>query len=194
MKILVASHNGHKILEIKAILNHLNIEVLSLRDIDFNFEIEENKTTFIENALLKAKTIQSFYPELTILADDSGLCIKALDNQPGIYSARFLGQNTPDAIKNREIIKMLEGVHDRKAHFVCGMVLINKEDQFLTQQYCYGSISLVARGMGSFGYDPIFIPNGHHETFAENLELKQTISHRAKALKEVVSYVEYITQ
>jgi XTP/dITP diphosphohydrolase len=194
MRILVASHNGHKIKEIKEYFKHLDIEIISLRDIDFDFEIEETGKTFLDNALIKAKTIQSFYPNHAILADDSGFSVKALGNEPGVNSARFLGSGTVDALKNKEILKLLEGVIDRKAMFTCAMVLLTPSQQFVTQQVVYGSVSQEIRGTGSFGYDPIFIPEHTTKTFAEDLEYKAKVSHRSKALMEVLKYVEYLAE
>lgn len=193
MKILVATHNPKKLVEIKDLLKDYPIEVYGLMDIDFDFEINEDKDTFIGNALLKAKTIQSFYPEYAILADDSGLCVDALDNQPGIYSARFMGEQTSYTIKNAHILELLKGKSNRKAMFVCAMAFLYQEKQFLTQQYVYGRISETFVDIpNSFGYDPIFIPEGHELNFALDLDTKSQISHRAKALKEVLNYVKFL--
>lgn len=194
MRILVASHNGHKIEEIKEYFKDLPIEITSLRELDFDFDISETEETFIGNALIKAKTIQSFYPSDSILADDSGFSVKALGNQPGVHSARFLGHNTADALKNKEILKLLEGEKDRKAFFTCAMVLLTPTDQFVTQQLVYGTVADEPKGAGTFGYDPIFIPENYDKTFAEDLEYKSKVSHRIKALNEVRKYVEYLTK
>lgn len=195
MRLLVATHNQKKLKEIKELLSHTEIEVISLKDVDFDFEIEENKDTFIGNAVVKAKTIQSFYPNDMILSDDSGFCVHALENKPGVHSSRFLGTNTPDHIKNNEILNLIKNSPDRKAMFVCAMVLLYKKDEFITQQCVYGHIPEKAQGYeDSFGYDPIFIPDGHESTFAMDLETKSKISHRAKALKEVMEYVHYLTK
>ena len=166
MKILVASQNGHKIKEIKEYFKHLDVEVKSLLDVDFDFDLEENENTFIGNAISKAKMLQTFFPNASILADDSGFSVKALGNQPGVHSARFLGHNTADAIKNREILKLMEGVEDRRAMFVCAMVLLTPTDQFVTQQIVYGTVSHEPKGSGTFGYDTIFIPENYDKTFS----------------------------
>lgn len=192
MRLIVATHNTHKLNEIKEALSSYDYQVIGLDEVDFDFEIEENKETFIDNALVKARTIKSFYPNDAILADDSGFCVSALNNEPGVHSARFLGQETPGYIKNQQILKMIENNPNRHAMFVCAMVLLIKNDEFVTQQFVYGSIPEESRGLDGFGYDPIFIPNGHDLTFAQDSHTKASISHRSKAIKEVIDYVKYL--
>lgn len=192
MRLIVATHNQHKLKEIKDYLIGYDFEIVGLSEVNFDFEIEENKDTYIDNALLKARTILSFYPDDMILADDSGFSVQALNNQPGVHSARFLGVDTPAHVKNQHILKMLEGQTNRKAMFTCAMVLVHKMDEFVTQQVVYGSVSKEMLGSGSFGYDPIFIPAGHDKTFAQDLEYKALVSHRSKALLEVLKYVQYL--
>lgn len=192
MRLIVATHNKHKLQEIKEALSDYDYQVIGLDEVDFDFEIEENKDTFIDNALVKARTIKSFYPNDAILADDSGFCVSALNNDPGVHSARFLGHETPDYIKNQQILKMIENNTNRNTMFVCAMVLLINHDEFVTQQFVYGTIPYESSGMGGFGYDPIFVPNGHELTFAQDPQTKSQISHRAKAIREVIEYVKYL--
>lgn len=192
MRLIVATHNKHKLQEIKEALSDYDYQVIGLDEVDFDFEIEENKDTFIDNALIKARTIKSFYPHDAILADDSGFCVSALNNDPGVHSARFLGYETPDYIKNQQILKMIENNPNRNAMFVCAMVLLINHDEFVTQQFVYGTIPNESSGIGGFGYDPIFISNGHELTFAQDPVIKTQISHRAKAIREVIEYVKYL--
>lgn len=194
MRLIVATHNQHKLVEIRALLAQTNLDIVGLKDLEFDFDIEENADSFIDNALLKAKTIQSFYPNDMILADDSGFSVLALDNKPGVHSSRFLGHDTPDYIKNQEILKLMENVSNRKAMFTSAMAIVYKHNEFVTQQVVYGTVSQQARGTGSFGYDPLFIPEHSDKTFAEDLAYKSKVSHRAKALKEIIKYVDYLTQ
>lgn len=194
MRLIVATHNNHKLVEIRELLAQTNLDIVGLKDLDFDFDIEETGETFIDNALVKAKTIQSFYPNDMILADDSGFSVLALDNKPGVQSARFLGHDTPDYIKNQEILKLMKNVTNRKAMFVAAMAILYKQNEFVTQQVVYGTVAQEQRGAGTFGYDPIFIPEYSDKTFAQDLDYKSKVSHRAKALKEIIKYVEYLTQ
>ena len=191
MRLIIATHNQHKLKEIKEALKETNLDIVGLNDLSFDFDIQEDKDTFIDNARIKAITIQDFYPDDLILADDSGFCVAALNNQPGVYSARYLGEKTSSFDKNEHIIKQLKQENNRNAMFVCAMVLRYQREEFVTQQVVYGQVSTHQRGAYTFGYDPIFIPNGYTQTFGENPELKKTVSHRSKAIKEVLNYVHY---
>ncbi len=191
MKLIVASNNSHKINEIKEMLLNSTFEVVGLMDIDFNQEIEETGSSFLENAMIKAKTIQKMYPNDAVLADDSGFCIHYFKDAPGIYSARFMGENTSYIEKNNRILVEMKNVKNRSAYFVCSMVYLYQDYQYSTIQYVYGTVSETIKGSDGFGYDPIFIPNGYEVSFAQDTQLKSKISHRSKALKEVIEYVTY---
>jgi len=194
-RLIVATNNSHKASEIKEMLKDLSFEVLSLADIGIDIDVEESGSTYAENALLKAMALR----ELTdgwIMADDSGLEIDALDRAPGIYSARYLGEDTPYMIKNSMILDKLEDVSDRSARFVCSIALVFDDGSYwITVNKCEGSISSEIQGSNGFGYDPIFIPQGYSDTFGVLEEqIKNTISHRAKALQAVVQYCQLLSE
>lgn len=185
-EIVVASTNEGKIKEIKAMLNEIGIEVKSIKDV-FNeeIEIEETGNTFQENALIKAQTICDMI-HLPTLADDSGLEVDALNGEPGIYSARFMGHDTSYDIKNQYIIDAVKG-KERGARFVCAMALcIPDEEPILIEEYFNGEINDCIEGENGFGYDPIFyVPELHKTSASLTLEEKNQYSHRAKALKKL---------
>ena len=183
-KIVLASNNEHKIKEIKEILD--NIEIITLNDIGFNDEIEETGSTFLENALIKARTINDYLKtkklDYDVLADDSGLCCEYLDGAPGIYSARYAGDH--DFIKNRnKLISDLKG-KDNNAYFNCTIVLYHIDGTYETSiGKTYGKIIDEERGDTSFGYDCIFLSDDLGKTFGEaDSEEKNKVSHRYRAL------------
>ncbi len=185
-EIIVASTNAGKIREIKAMLDEIGIEVKSIKDVcDGDIDIEENGTTFKENALIKAQTLCDMINKPT-LADDSGLEVDAMDKAPGIYSARFMGYDTSYDIKNQAIIDAVEG-KDRTARFVCAMALcIPGEEPILIEETFEGQIHTHIEGENGFGYDPIFyVPELKKTSASLTLEEKNQYSHRAKALKKL---------
>lgn len=185
MKIVLASSNEHKVKEINAIVSGLGIEfILPPND----FDPIENGNTFEENSLIKAKEAWKLTKTWT-LADDSGLCIDALNGAPGIHSARYA--DTPQKRIDR-VLKEMSNVKNRTACFKCCMTLINPKGNiaFSFTGICEGSIIEEQRGINGFGYDPIFMVNGTKNTMAElSEEEKNEISHRGKALKEVIKYL-----
>ena len=185
-ELIVASTNQGKIKEIKSMLQDIDIQVLSMNDVlDKEIDIEETGTTFKENALIKAQTISDLTNKI-VLADDSGLEVDALDKQPGIYSARFLGHDTSYDIKNQYIIDAVKG-KDKTARFVCAMALvIPGEEPILIEETFEGTINDCIAGENGFGYDPIFYFPPCQKTSAQmSLEEKNQYSHRAKALKKL---------
>lgn len=190
-KIVVASNNKHKIEEIKSILKDLNIEVLSLNDVGITIEVEETGSTFMENACIKAREIFNLLKEkdYSVLADDSGLSVDALDGAPGVFSARFSGEHGNDSKNNEKLLKLMESVPDdkRSAQFICAMVLINGENDIVKViGEVEGTILREEAGNGGFGYDPLFFTERYNKTFAElTPEEKNLISHRGKALKKL---------
>lgn len=194
-RLIVATNNEHKAKEIKDMLDGLDFEVLSLGDLGIDIDVEESGSTYAENALLKAMALRDL-TEGWILADDSGLEIDALDRAPGIYSARYLGEDTPYMIKNSMILDKLEDVDDRSARFVCSIALVFDDGSYwITVNKCEGSISDSIQGSNGFGYDPIFIPQGYSLTFGVlPVEIKNTVSHRAKALQAVVQYCKLLSE
>lgn len=186
-KLVVASHNAGKIAEIKTLLAPLKIEVQSAAELRLG-DVEETGTTFEENAKIKANSI-SLMCGLPCLADDSGLCVDALDGRPGVYSARY----APDR-NFKEGMKMLlneikeSGSNNRKAHFSCCLALAcpNQKTKIFEGRVD-GSIAQSPKGSNGFGYDPIFIPEGYEQTFAElGDDVKNQISHRRRALEKFI--------
>ena len=184
-RIIFATGNQGKMKEIREIMQDLNVEVVSLKDIGLEVDIEENGTTFEENAIIKAKTIMELTKEV-VMADDSGLEVDYLGKAPGVYSARYLGEDTPYTIKNNHIIKGLEGVEgqDRSARFVSVIACVLPDGTTLTTRGTIeGVIGYEEKGENGFGYDPIFyLPERGCTTAELSLEEKNRISHRGKAL------------
>ena len=185
--IVVMSNNDGKIREIKSVLKDFN--VLSLKDLNLNIDVEETGTTFEENAILKVEALKDKYDY--VLADDSGLEISALDNQPGVYSARFLGHDTPYEIKNKLVLEKISECDDRGARFTSVIALSDHGVIHLFKGVLNGEISRDVRGTGGFGYNPIFIPEGFQETLAEiSDDERDKITHRAKALEALKEYMK----
>jgi len=189
MKLIFASHNNYKFNEVKKILPP-HIELLSLTDVDFFTEIEETENTLEGNALLKANTI---YKELNLncFADDSGLLVDALNGEPGVYSARYAGSQKNDNDNIEKLLAKLTNSTNRKAHFKTVMALVINGNAFLFEGIIKGAITHEKRGTNGFGYDPIFVPDGYSQTFAEmNAETKNSISHRGIALKKLMDFLK----
>lgn len=186
MKVIFATHNEGKLREIREILKDIDIELYSLKDAGIDIEIEENGTSFEENAIIKARTICDMTGEIA-LADDSGLEVDYLEKAPGIYSSRFLGENTPYSVKNQYIIDKLKDVEQegRSARFVCVIACAFPDGATVTRTgVIEGYIAEKIRGSNGFGYDPIFYVPEYNCTTAEMPpEIKNQISHRAKALQ-----------
>ena len=186
---MVATQNKGKVKEIKEILADLPVEVKTMGEAGIDIDVEENGTTFEENAIIKAEAISKLTDAL-VIADDSGLEIDYLNKEPGIYSARYLGKDTPYDIKNQIIIDRLEGVpkEKRTARFVCAMALAEAgKETVTTYATIEGYIGDHAEGENGFGYDPIFfVDELGTSTASLSLEAKNEISHRAKALRAMV--------
>ena len=190
MKVILASNNNGKIREFKEILGKYNIEVLSLKELGFTGDIIEDGNTFMENALIKAKAIYDIY-NLPVIADDSGICVLALNGAPGIYSARY-GDLGTDTERTNFLLHNMENVSNREAYFHCSFVFyISKDNYKHFEGKVYGTLDFVEKGENGFGYDSIFIPNGYDKTFGQlDSEIKNKISHRALALKSFMEYIE----
>lgn len=190
-KILLATHNAHKLGEVRAILSRAAVEVIGAGEVGLP-DTEETGATFEENALLKARA-GFLRTGLPTLADDSGLCIRALNDAPGVHTARFAQQHGGYPAVFDVIQKMLGDAPDRRAFFKCCLALITEKEQHLFIGEAHGRISRHPRGDRLFGYDPIFVPDGYHQTFAELDEsIKNSISHRARALEKLVSFLRSI--
>ncbi len=186
-RLLLSTRNLHKRRELEEILKDLEVEVLTLDEVGISTVIEEDGATFAANAIKKAGTI-AILSDCITLADDSGLVVDALDGAPGIYSARFAGENATDQDNNLKLMKLLQEVEIplRTARFVCMIAICTPQGKtFTVEGRCEGRIGLTPRGQGGFGYDPLFIPEGYDQSFAELGEaVKNRISHRARALQE----------
>ena len=189
-EIVIASKNEHKIVEIYNILPPLGYKVLSLFDFDYFPEIIEDGLTFKENALIKAKTL-ALHLNKTVIADDSGLEVFALNNEPGIYSARYSGIDKSYSDNNELLLKNLKGIENRGARFVTSMcVYYMDKDPIFVEDYLYGEISKDYKGDNGFGYDPIFYVSNLGKNLAElSLVEKNKISHRALCLKRLIKYL-----
>ncbi len=187
MRILFATGNEGKMREVRMILADLGLEVLSMREAGIGMEIEEDGLTFEENAVIKARAVHSCAPEAIVLADDSGLEVDYLDKQPGVYSARYMGEDTPYEVKNAAIIRKLSGAvgEERSARFVCAIAAALPDGRVLTTQGTIeGEIAYKPAGEEGFGYDPIFYVPDFHATTAElTPEQKNAVSHRGRALR-----------
>lgn len=192
-ELFIATKNTGKIREIEDLLAALPIKLRNAGEFAEIVEPEETGATFAENAILKAK----YYAEKTglwSLADDSGLEVEALDGRPGVFSARYAGEDATNAEKIAKILFELRQTDERSrlARFVCSMAVAdeNGEVQFLTDGVCQGKIAFSPKGNRGFGYDPIFVPAGFSETFGElSDEIKGKISHRGRAIEKIIKYL-----
>lgn len=198
-KIVLATNNKHKVSEFEQLfLRYLGTEVkiYTLKEIGFEGDIVENGKSFSENALIKANAVAD--EGIVAIADDSGLCVDALNGAPGIYSARYAGTGN-DKDNNEKLLSELQGVAVRDASFVCALACIFPEssgiDPFVCKGVCRGEILFSERGAGGFGYDPLFWVDSKGKTFAElSGEEKNAISHRGDAVRVLISELRRIGQ
>ena len=192
MKIFLATGNKHKIKEIEKIFKMDNVEILSINDGIEIPEVEEDGTTFEENSKKKALEIAKFTNMITI-ADDSGLCVDALDGAPGVYSARYAGEHGNDLDNNKKLVRELQGIENRKARFVCVITLAKPTGEtYSFRGEVEGDIIDVPQGTEGFGYDPHFFMKEYGKTLAEIPEIKNKISHRARALEKLKESLDEI--
>lgn len=185
-RLIIASNNKGKITEIKSILEAFPVEVVSMGDAGYKINVEEKGSSFCENAIIKARELFEKSGEM-VLADDSGLEIDFLNGAPGIYTARFAGENTSQEERNNKIIQLLKGVEKqyRTARFVCCIAFVSKNISFEANGFIEGLISEEPAGDMGFGYDPVFYLPEYDKTFAQLSEqIKNKISHRAIALNK----------
>ena len=188
MDIVFASNNKHKISEYKSIIKNYNI--LTLNDVGFTEDIIEDGKDFYENALIKAKTVYDFLKskglDYIVIAEDGGLCVDALNGEPGIYSARYSGSHGDDAANRKKLLSKLEGL-DRSAYFMCVIAMIKDDNISYYTGKTEGSIVLEETGDTSFGYDCLFYSNDLNKIFGLcTREEKNSVSHRGRAIKEMV--------
>ncbi len=190
-KIVFATGNAHKLEELREITELVTGDA---NFIEFStppkpFDPDENGITFEENSLIKAREANRITGMMT-LADDSGLCVEALDGRPGLHSARYADSQDE---KIEKLLAEMDGKTNRRAKFVCAMTLLDENGEILTVELgeCHGEIALSRAGSNGFGFDPVFVPSGENRTLAEMSDVeKNTISHRANALKKVIEYLK----
>lgn len=190
-RVIAATKNKGKIREIQSILGRLGFEVVSQADANIDVDIEETGKTFEQNALIKARAVAMMCDDV-VLADDSGLCVDALDGAPGVYSARYAGEDASDGDRMRKLLDEMKDVCGRKARFVCVVAMIFPDGREVTcEGEVLGEITHEPRGSGGFGYDPIFYSDELKKTFGEATEQeKDGVSHRAHALENLCRRLE----
>ena len=189
LNLVFATNNEHKLTEVREIVGDL-FRVSSLKDINCFEDIPETADTLEGNALIKARYVKQKYG-FDCFADDTGLEIRALNNAPGVYSARYAGESKDSKANMRKVLSELQNETDRSARFRTVIALIIGDDEYLMEGAVEGIIISEARGEAGFGYDPIFVPNGFKDTFAElGAEAKNTISHRAEAIKKLKQLID----
>lgn len=183
MRLVLASKNQRKLCELREILSAQGVEIVSEADVGVDVEVEETGATFAENALLKARTVMEACG-LPAVADDSGLCVDALNGAPGVYSARYGGPELDDAGRYRLLLENMRGQLDRRCKFVSAICCCFPDGSTITAQgECQGTLAYAPKGEDGFGYDPIFFVPERKKTFAQlSAEEKNAISHRGKAL------------
>lgn len=188
MKILLATHNLNKYNEILHLVPK-HIELVHLTMLGIHDEIPETGTTLTENALIKARFLASQY-NIPVIADDTGLEVKSLNNEPGVYSARYAGNQKNSDDNMNLLLDKLSHFDNREAQFVTVIALIYNENEFTFEGVCKGQIIEEKRGNAGFGYDPIFMPEGHNITFAMmNMDQKSKLSHRGKAIQNLINHL-----
>ena len=194
MKFIIATNNSKKLIELERILNPLGIDAVTAKQEGISLDdVEENGKTFKENSFIKAYAACS-KSGLPAIADDSGICVDALNGEPGIFSARFGGEGATDIDKNNLILDKLKNENDRGAHYTCAITCVFPNgDTIQAEDYCLGEIAMRPEGTGGFGYDPIFLYDG--KSFGcYSAEEKDKVSHRGKALRkfktELIKYLE----
>ena len=187
-KIVFATNNQHKLEEVRAMIGYY-FQVLSLKDIDCNEDIPENGLTFEENAISKARYIKEHYG-YDCFADDSGLEVTALNNAPGVFSARYAGEPSNSQRNIEKLMHEMQGKEERSARFRTCIAYLTGEEERYFEGCVEGSIIDTLRGCNGFGYDPLFVPCGYDITFAEmSSEEKNKISHRAIAVQKLIEYL-----
>jgi len=195
MKFILASQNSHKLEEMRAILSAHGVEVVLQSEEGLHVEVEETGTTFAENAMLKARSVMEA-SGLPAIADDSGVCVDALDGAPGVYSARYGGAGLDDMGRCRLLLENMRGARTRAAHFTsCIACVFPNGDTIEAEGICPGTIAFAPQGSGGFGYDPVFFLPELRKTYAQlTPEEKAAVSHRGKALavfdRKLQAYLE----
>ena len=194
-KFVIATNNPHKVVEFKKILEPLGINCISLKEAGIICDAEENGITFAENAKIKAQAVFDLCG-LPSVADDSGICVDALNGAPGVFSARYGGEGYDDEGRMYLLLKNMEGEENRAAHFTSAICcVLNEQTTIEAEGYIFGTLTHEPRGTNGFGYDPIFLPDGYEITTAEmEGEQKNSISHRGNALRVFVEKLKEIKE
>jgi XTP/dITP diphosphohydrolase len=191
MELIFATNNKHKVEEVQALLVP-EYKIISLQQLHCTEDIPETAETLEGNALIKARYVYQRFGK-SCFADDTGLEVEALNNAPGVYSARYAGDDKDMQANRTKLLREMEGVIHRNARFRTVVALIHKNSEYLFEGQVNGVITTIARGEGGFGYDPIFIADGMEMTFAElDLSIKNSISHRARAINKLVSFLHQL--
>lgn len=194
MKLVFATNNQHKLDEVRKISAQQNIEIVSLAEIDCHDDIPETADTLDGNALQKAHYIREKFG-LDCFADDTGLEVEALNNAPGVYSARYAGPGHDSEANMKKLLNEMEGKENRKARFRTVIALLLGGETHLFEGIVEGSITTEKRGGNGFGYDPVFVPEGYDKTFAElGNDVKNKISHRARAVEQLEAFLAQLNK
>ncbi|RHX85299.1 RdgB/HAM1 family non-canonical purine NTP pyrophosphatase [Leptospira stimsonii] len=191
-QLALATNNAHKVKEVGSILGELGVQILTPKDLNVSFEAEETGSTFAENALIKARKLFRL-TKLPSIADDSGICVSALDGAPGVYSARFGGEGLDDKGRALLLLEKLKGNPNRNAHYTCVIAYVDGKIEKTFEGRCEGRISEQYDTIGpyGFGYDPVFIFPSFQKPFSQVPELeKNRVSHRKEALKGLLSFLK----
>ena len=190
-RILFATGNAHKLEEVRKVLKHLPYEIISLKDLGIDYDIPETGDTLEENATIKSSYLAERYPDYHIISEDTGLEVHALNGAPGVITARYGGPEKDAQQNMKKVLFELQGKANRSAQFRAILSHIFKGEEKQYEGIVKGSIAMKQSGNDGFGYDPIFIPEGHDETFADlGDEIKIKMSHRAKAVEKFVKSLE----
>jgi XTP/dITP diphosphohydrolase len=191
MELIFATNNKHKVEEVQSLLVP-DFQIISLHDLRCTEDIPETEETLEGNALIKARYVYQRFGK-SCFADDTGLEVEALNNEPGVYSARYAGENKDMQANRLKLLQNMEGNTHRNARFRTVIALIHHDKEYLFEGQVNGVIATQERGTGGFGYDPIFIADGMEMTFAElDLSIKNSISHRAKAVGKLVTFLHQL--
>lgn len=190
MKICLATNNKGKIAELKQLLSDSDFEIVGLKEIGCDTDLPETQNTFEGNSLQKAEYVYNHF-HMACIADDSGLEVDALHGEPGVFSARYAGKHGDDAANTALVLSKMQGIENRQARFVTVIAYIDADgNKFTFEGKVEGILTNQTLGTGGFGYDPIFIPKGYEQTFAQlQPDIKNTISHRAQAMRRFLEFL-----
>jgi XTP/dITP diphosphohydrolase len=192
MKLIFASNNPHKLSEVRSIIGR-DHQVLGLKDVGFHKDIPENANTLEGNARIKAETIYKAFG-IPCFADDTGLEVEALNNAPGVHSARYAGPSQSSSDNLKKLMETMQGIKNRNARFRTAVCLITDDDIRFFEGMVTGRIAQNATGSEGFGYDPVFIPHGYKKSFAElPAKVKNQISHRGEAIRKLAEHINFLS-